>query len=170
MHHRATRGFTLLELMAAVAVLGVLLAVGVPSFGNIIRKNRMATHTNALVSALAVARSEAVKRSDPVTVCSTDAAQAACILGWSNGWIMFTDGGAPGTVDPTDVILQRWSAPLDDGIGVTAPFAFVRFLRDGRPHSAGNFKLMPPICHDRDARVVSLSAAGRVAARPELCP
>ena len=170
MHHRATRGFTLLELMAAVAVLGVLFTVGVPSFSNIIRKNRIATHTNEIVAALALARSEAVKRSEPVAVCSTDASQTDCAAGWSGGWIMFTDGATAGIVDGTDVILQRWSAPSDDRIGVTGTLLSVRFLRDGRAQAAADFTVVPSSCHERDVRVVQLNAAGRAVTRVGDCP
>ena len=55
-------GFNVLELMVAVAVLGVLLGLGVPSFTQMIRDNRVVADTNELVVALSAARSEAVKR------------------------------------------------------------------------------------------------------------
>jgi len=159
----------LLELMAAVAVLAVLLAIGVPSFNDIIRRNRVAAHTNELVAALSIARSEAVKRSNPVAVCSTDATQAACKDGWSGGWIVFTDEEAPGFVDAGDVILQRWSSPGADKVNVAGTVPFVRFRHDGRAQSA-RFDVIPSSCHSGDVRVVSVSGGGRVTSRAGACP
>src|SRR5690606_8981645 len=52
-------GFTLLELLTAIAVLGVLLAIGVPAFTETIRTNRLAAQANDVVQALSMARSEA---------------------------------------------------------------------------------------------------------------
>lgn len=170
-HPRATHGFTLLELMAAVTVLAVLLSIGVPSFAAIIRRNRVATQTNELVTALAIARSEAVKRGEPVAVCSTNAAQTACVDGWSGGWIVFTDAAEPGVVDDTDVVLQRWSPPSEDKIGVDeeAGVSFVRYRADGRAQSA-SFNVVPQSCHADEARIVEVSSGGRVTSRTGACP
>jgi type IV fimbrial biogenesis protein FimT len=62
------RGFTLLELMAAIAVLAILATVGIPSFQTLIQNNRVTTQTNELVTALTFARAEAVKRGRSVQV------------------------------------------------------------------------------------------------------
>src|SRR5262245_55462328 len=98
--HTAHCGFTLLELMAAVAVFAVLLGVGVPAFTDVIRNNQISTASSDLVSALALARSEAMKRGVRVSICAA-ATQDTCATGeaaknWSTGWIVFTDdfGGA----------------------------------------------------------------------------
>ena len=65
------RGFTLLELMVAIAVLAILATVGVPSFRALIQNNRVTTQANELVSALSFARTEAVKRGRNVEVVIT---------------------------------------------------------------------------------------------------
>ena len=65
---RFARGFTLLELMATVAILALLLGIGVPSMTAFIQNNRVTTQANGLVSSFHLARSEAIKRAVPVTV------------------------------------------------------------------------------------------------------
>jgi type IV fimbrial biogenesis protein FimT len=95
--HTHSAGFTILELMITVSILAVLLGIGVPAFGDIIRNNRLATETNNLVGALNLARAEAAKRGIPVAVCAAaitvPPAAPSCSGGtdWSNGWLVFTD-------------------------------------------------------------------------------
>lgn len=67
--HRLS-GLTLVELMVAVAVAGILLAVAVPSYRQIITSNRLSTGANALVESLTQARVEAVRRNTTAQFCS----------------------------------------------------------------------------------------------------
>jgi type IV fimbrial biogenesis protein FimT len=87
-------GFTVLELIIAMTIAAILLGVGIPSFINTIRTNRLAGATNELVSALMYARSEAVKRNLPVVMCrSSDGANcaAAGTGGWEIGWMVYVN-------------------------------------------------------------------------------
>lgn len=70
-----------MELMFTLAVFGVLVGIGVPSFVTIVQNSRTATQTNELVSALNLARSEAIRRGAPVTVQETQNG-----AGFQGGW------------------------------------------------------------------------------------
>ena len=50
-------GFSLIELMITVALAAIVLAMGVPAFGDLVQDNRMATLINDLVTDLNLARS-----------------------------------------------------------------------------------------------------------------
>src|ERR1700746_2558911 len=92
---RRQRGFTLVELMVAIAVLAVLLVLAAPSFTNASLPSKLRSLANSLRGASQLARSEAIKRDAVVTLC-VSANGATCGAGnWSQGWIVTTGGGAP---------------------------------------------------------------------------
>jgi type IV fimbrial biogenesis protein FimT len=70
--------------MVAIAILGILATVGVPSFVNLIKNNRLAAQSADFTGALYFARSEAIKRNANVAVVS-DAS------GWAGGWDVVVD-------------------------------------------------------------------------------
>ena len=104
---RFPRGFTLIELLITIAVAAILLTVAIPSFRDFLLNSRMTTQTNEFVLALAYAKSEAVKRGIPVTVCSR-ANDAACAgnTTWDGGWLVFVDNDGGGTINGADLVLQ----------------------------------------------------------------
>jgi len=110
---KTQHGFTLPELLTAMAIVAILAGIAVPMMRQFAANSRTAAANNSLMSALAIGRSEAIRRSTLVTVCSSaDSKTCANSTNWSTGWIVFTDGsGATGTLDGTDVLLQAWSAP-----------------------------------------------------------
>ena len=83
-----------MELLVTVAVAGIVLSFGVPSFMGLIDNNRAVAHTNDLVTSLNLGRSEAVRRGAPISLCSsTDGATCNASNDWSSGWIVRTAAG-----------------------------------------------------------------------------
>ncbi len=80
------KGFTLVELMVTIAIAAIVLGVAIPSFSSTIDSNRLTTHANELVTALNLARSEAIKRGVQVTVRNKGASTH-----WESGWYVFVD-------------------------------------------------------------------------------
>ena len=86
------KGFSLVELLVVVAILGVLAGLAAPSFTSLIRSNRLTAAANDLVGAVALARSEALKRAQRVVLCtSLDSATCDNSASWGDGWIVFLD-------------------------------------------------------------------------------
>ena len=103
-------GFTLIELMITLIIIGVLLVVGVPSLKTFMQGNQLIASTNELISAFHVARSEAIKLNASVTICEstngTSCTDPETATGdWDDGWIVFVDRADP-TVDPVIVTDQ----------------------------------------------------------------
>lgn len=86
-------GFTLVELITAVAVLAVLVALAVPNFNDATLSARLNGFANSLVAAAQVARSEAIKRNETIRLCaSSGGATPTCDAAeWEEGWIVVTD-------------------------------------------------------------------------------
>ena len=162
-------GFTLFELMVTIAVAAIIISFGVPGFQSFIQNNRAATHTNDLVTALNLGRSEATRRGAAVTVCSsTNASTCNGDNDWSTGWVVCT--GTAATCSATDV-LRVWPE-RSGGAGVlTANVDEVRFLARGSvAGTAPDFEVRLPDCTGDQGRDVSVNAAGRVSADRVNCP
>jgi type IV fimbrial biogenesis protein FimT len=70
---RPADGFTIVEMMIAVAVAAVLLAIAVPNFTAAINANRLTSTANAMIGSLNAARMAAVQRNTEVQFCSNSA-------------------------------------------------------------------------------------------------
>jgi type IV fimbrial biogenesis protein FimT len=112
---RAQAGFTILELMVVVAIVGILMAVAVPAMGDFIRNGRITAAANDVMAALHFTRSEAIKRRQPVTLCTSANALLGSNLQNPNatcadsefltGWIVFEDLNQNGQREAGDTIL-----------------------------------------------------------------
>lgn len=82
-------GFTLVELMITIAVLAIVMAFAVPSFNDMTLGSKLRSQANDLVAGAALARSEAIKRNQPVSLCASSNG-TSCTGSWSQGWIVIT--------------------------------------------------------------------------------
>jgi type IV fimbrial biogenesis protein FimT len=93
------RGLTLIELMVTVAVMAIALTIAAPSFSTLLAANRITRQTSDFIGVLNLARSEAVRRAQPVTLLATDTNT------YSLGWALFPDANADGAaLSATDIV------------------------------------------------------------------
>jgi type IV fimbrial biogenesis protein FimT len=181
------RGFTLWELLMTLLVAGILIGIGVPNVMEFQRNGMMIAAANDLVTAVLVARTEAVKRQAPVGLCLTDDATAAtptCASGAignsTRGFIVWVDENndlnADGTRDLTDatdgngvvdtdeLILTRTVAP-GGSIRLSANCGYLSFRPTGFTRDVAGLCTVTPrvflYCDDRGRRRAAgdLSAA-----------
>lgn len=98
-------GFTLIELMVAVAILAILLMIAVPAMEESGKRSAVQSHQRDFQSALSFARGEAVTRNKRISMCPSNDG-ASCDTGsndWTNGWLIFVDNGAGGNFGNGDL-------------------------------------------------------------------
>lgn len=111
----ARHGFTLIELLVTVALIAIITVLAAPSFNSAILSNKLAAFSNSFVASAQLARSEAIKRNKPVRICrSADGATCAGSGTWQQGWIVWTDNNANGTLDSGETVIQVQQAISSD--------------------------------------------------------
>ncbi|OOG36933.1 hypothetical protein B0B52_19125 [Polaromonas sp. A23] len=140
-------GFTMVELMVVIAIVGVLVALAAPSFTELMRRNRLSAAASALQVSLSLARSEAVKRGSDarVTVAANTTAGA-----WTNGWTVFVD--ATGTAN-------NGIAPTADTTGATAVTRVEIVAAPTGPISAGQTGTLNYFTYNGVGRLITTTGA-----------
>lgn len=125
------KAFTLIELMISILVLLVLLAIAVPSFTDLLARNRLSAQANELLSVLQLARSEAIKQNQTMRLCKANADLDACSAasGSWDGWILID------TASPATVIR---AGRFDERLIISADFNELRFSGQGLIRSQSN--------------------------------
>jgi type IV fimbrial biogenesis protein FimT len=168
---RAQSGFTLIELMVTLSVLSILILVAAPAFRDTMMNVRMSANVNDLMSDLALARSEAVKRGVPVRLCRSQGTGTNCSGGgangdWSVGWIVFVDDNDNQTRNGAELVLRKREAVQT---GTTVDLVPADRDLPYRPTGVTNVSATSPtftLCDGRTTtphrgRVITVSPTGR---------
>ncbi len=162
----------MIELIMTLAIMGSLLALAAPNFSDAMLNSRQSVNTNTLMGALRLARSEAIKRSAPTSVCARST-NNTCGSDWSNGLLVFIDNVSnPGAIDTGEEII-RVVGPFSEGMtinnlarlrnSVAAPIQrpFVRYGPSGSSNwrGAGYFTLCDQR-KDLSLKAVNISLSG----------
>ncbi len=170
-------GFTLVEVMIVLSIVGILASIAVPSFMQMIRSTNISGGVNTLMSDLRYARSESIRRGGGVVMCRSDDPEAtvpACGSGsgssgngWVTGWIIFHDLNNNANMDADETVL-RVQSPLatinaiSDGNDLSSKFRFTATgrLRDSSSAATLRFGADPEFASAAQ-RTVCVSSGGR---------
>ena len=158
-------GFTLIELVVTLAIMGILMSVAIPNYQTFVMSSRMSAQANEFMTALGFTRSEAIKRATRVTLCkSNDSLMCTTAGTWAQGWIIFTDGGTAGVIGGTDTVLQT-HGPLEGStsfVGSGGTLAnYISYDSTAIGATSGSFSLCPPSPATVAGRDIVISNSGR---------
>lgn len=164
MNAKAQRGFTLWELLTTLTIAGIVIGLGVPNFIEFSRTNAMAAAANDLLTGLMTARTEAVKRRTPVTVCLGPGSPAACQPaggGGHFGFVVWVDTNGDHNLDAGETVLMQGARTDPQGtLQVWDDVGYITFAPNGFPSNANPHVQDILYCDDRGNR----AAAGGVSA------
>ena len=173
----AQAGFTLIELIIALAIGVIVMTQAIPSFLSTIRDSHLTTETNKLVADINIARSEAIKRGVNVIVCSSadpnlfDGGDHDPDCGgandWDTGWLVFADNDGNGSYSLDDdgdgALIRIGEGPTSGStVNFTTASTTIPFSPDGLLVDATAKAIT--ICDERgdsSKRQVLISATGR---------
>ncbi len=104
-------GYTMIEVMIVVALIGIVFAFAVPQYQRMVSGNKVRTTTDALLHDLNVVKAAARERGGGIVICKSDSPEAvppSCSAvvssplgntGWASGWIAFKDTNGSGQYD-----------------------------------------------------------------------
>lgn|SRR5690625_1525756 len=170
-----SRGVTLVELVATLAVLAIITALAAPNMGRWLETQQATTAHNALLGSLHLARAHAVTSGQRTVVCkSADGRTCASEGSWNQGWMVFEDFGDEACTDTSG------TGVCDEGgriLGTHRGFT-TRWIRISHNQNIARRVVYPPhgtqrvhtngtfsYCSVRDGRVLGgtvIAPSGRV--------
>lgn len=162
-----------MEVLLALAVLAALLGLAAPSLGRLLARDALASAAGSLMADIRLARSEALRRGQIVSLCRTnspDAAAPNCEEGtnWASGWLVFTNPNNNFRVDSSETILRihpklTGGASAEVTPGGSSPTTYrIGFRSDGSIVGLqANFLFLPRSGEMAIAQRVCVSSTGR---------
>lgn len=169
-HAPFSAGVTLTELLVAISIAAVLLALAVPAFDSITTSSRLTSASNDLLASLYLARSEAIKRNGRAVVCkSAQGASCATTGYWDQGWIVFADADNDAQRDSGETLLLSMAA-LDASLSMRGNSNVANYVSYGPlgasqltsgAFQAGTITVCRVSAVGGEAREIIISATGR---------
>mgnify|MGYP000002103982 CR=1 FL=1 len=148
-----SRGFTLVELMITIVVLGILIGLAAPAFRVFLADQRIRAASMDLQMALTMARSEAIKRNTRIDLARSNGTD------WSDGWRV---------PDPNDVTLLTYTPVAD--VTVTGPAGDITFRPSGRAVTGASFRVTVAGLASATPSCITLDSSGRAEGGQGTCP
>lgn len=176
---RYQSGFTLIELVVTISVAAILLTLAVPSFRSTIQNNRVTGQANEFLTALTMARSEAIKTARNASVCSSSNGTSCTGSNWAGGWLIWVDRNNNDTLDAGETLRVHEALPIGSTLTEAGGFTNVRYIADGSVCGVGGvcpdgstftFMLSATGCTGNQVRILSINATGQASIALAACP
>jgi type IV fimbrial biogenesis protein FimT len=174
-HSGFPSGFTLIELMFSIAILGILIAIALPSFTNTLKRYRINAIRDELTASLQLARSEAIRRGTPIIMerktrnCTFDMPDSQ---DWHCGWHLVVDTNNNSNVNAAEEIIQNTILPTGYMLGhpnAGSPSKIIANRWGQFSPLANRFVISPTATGvaDPETMTICLSSGGRIRSVPD---
>lgn len=161
---KSSRAFTAIEILITLVIVGIIATLGIMGFRETIQNNRAVTINNEFIASLAYARSEAIQRASPVSVCAAaNNNLQACGSNndWTNGWIIFLDPNGTGAITNNANRLKVHEA-LESGTQFNSASAVITYNSAGFVTTGTSiFNIAATNCTGNNGRRLTITNTGR---------
>lgn len=161
-------GFTLMELMIAVALGVILLGIGIPSLSSLLKDSTANYESERLMKHLRFARNQAINDQQTVTACLINSSNQ-CVLTNPSQFLVFTDDNNNSRLDSGETELSRTPA-FESDVTISSTRTRLLFAADGT--SLGTNMTIKVCVSDEHEIDLVIAASGR-SSRTEtttICP
>lgn len=170
LNNKKQHGFTLLELMVTISILAILATIAMPSYRNLIERQKVRAALNEWQSAYYFAQREAMRLKQPVTFCGSEDGEK-CTSNkahvFSKGWIVFYEEGTGGKIQKTylqDKVVEDNRINISmSNTNVLKKDGFV-FMANGRLKAGIIAGTLTVDLNGRQTKQIKINAAGRLSA------
>jgi type IV fimbrial biogenesis protein FimT len=149
-------GFTIIELLITVTLISIMLLIAMPNMSDLVLHNRATTNINTIISALQLARSEAINRKIKVKYCQSSNYKT-CGGNWKDGQIIIDEDGKLlrtfAALNYHDTLIWNSSLNRDE---------YVEFTSDGCTNGQVGTFIYTPNGQKKYAKAITINHAGRV--------
>jgi type IV fimbrial biogenesis protein FimT len=165
----ASRGLTLIELLIALLILGILMSLGVPAMRQFLYGIQVKSEISRLMASVQLTRSEAILRNHTVTMCPSSMASAGepiCGGTYADGWIVFSNRNRDNVVDDNDRVVQISDAllpgyTLTNRKGTIPAAEQITYRSDGSSWRNRTLLVCPPDGSPHNSRSLVMNIVGR---------
>ena len=128
-------GFTLLEALVVMALLGLMVSMTAPAMSALRQQHQLQAQAEGFFNSVVLARSEALRRQQRVTLCARATDSACDATGtWQQGWLVFVDANDNAQRDAGEALLEKHApVPTDLRMAVTSTArAYFSYNAEGR--------------------------------------
>lgn len=155
---------TVPEILTVLLIMSMLVSFAGPSLADLVKRTRLRTEADRVMTSLNYARSEAVKLNSFVSLCRSSSG-TACTGNWEDGWIVFSDIDADGAVDAGDgdtVLAVYAGLPGNYSISSDISSSYLSYYADGSYASgAGTIRICSDDADTDNAWSIFQSTVGR---------
>jgi prepilin-type N-terminal cleavage/methylation domain-containing protein len=158
-----SQGFTLVELLMVVAIIGILLSSGLTHYQELLARNQATVVVNWLISTIHFARYNAAKKNITVTLCALEG--ESCTRNWHQGLNLFADNNQNGKLDSHEKLIASLKPAAPAGSILWRSFGnkpYLQFTSMGYTNfQNGNITYCPKDPDSRFRRQIVITVQGR---------